>query len=106
MPNKQQPNRPRSPRRTTTRRTGWWVVLAFVIVAAVAGTAIQSSRAQSSTAGATPHHLLGPANSEIQGSPAAPVLVEEYGDYQCPACGLFHAQTGPTIDQVVKAGTI
>ena len=75
MPNKQQPNRPRSRRRTTTRRTGWWVVLAFVIVAAVAGTAIQSSRAQSSTAGATPHHLLGPANSEIQGSPAAPVLV-------------------------------
>jgi protein-disulfide isomerase len=75
-------------------------------VAAVAGTAIQASRAQSSTAGAAPLHLLGPTNSEIEGLATAPVLVEEYGDYQCPACGLLHAQTGPTINQLVKAGTI
>ena len=32
--------------------------------------------------GAEPAHTLGPAN--------APVQIEEFGDFQCPPCGLFH----------------
>jgi protein-disulfide isomerase len=32
--------------------------------------------------GADPPHTLGPAN--------APVRIEEFGDFECPPCGLFH----------------
>ena len=32
--------------------------------------------------GAEPAHTLGPAN--------APVKIEEFGDFECPPCGLFH----------------
>src|SRR5215213_3497948 len=32
--------------------------------------------------GAEPAHVLGPAN--------APVRLEEFGDFECPPCGLFH----------------
>ena len=32
--------------------------------------------------GAEPPHTLGPAN--------APVKIEEFGDFECPPCGLFH----------------
>src|SRR5918995_998067 len=32
--------------------------------------------------GAEPAHVLGP--------PTAPVHIEEFGDFECPPCGLFH----------------
>jgi len=41
-------------------------------------------------AGADPPYTLGPAN--------APARLEEFGDYQCPPCGLFH----PILQQMHK----
>src|SRR5215467_14560509 len=38
--------------------------------------------------GAEPAHTLGLAN--------APVHIEEFGDFECPPCGLFH----PILDQM------
>jgi protein-disulfide isomerase len=38
--------------------------------------------------GAEPAHVLGPAN--------APVRLEEFGDFECPPCGLFH----PILEQM------
>ena len=38
--------------------------------------------------GAEPPHTLGPAN--------APVQIEEFGDFQCPPCGVFH----PILEQM------
>jgi protein-disulfide isomerase len=34
------------------------------------------------------------------------VLVEEYGDYQCPACGQFDRTIGPRIRQLAAEGRI
>ncbi|GAC1538763.1 MAG: hypothetical protein NVS3B12_24300 [Acidimicrobiales bacterium] len=103
--------RPGAPRRVgretqKTNRSTWWIAIAAVIVAAVAGIAIQAGRSTSAAAGAAPHHRLGPDSSEIEGSPTAGVLVEEYGDFQCPVCGQFHATVGPTIQTLVDAGVI
>jgi len=77
-----------------------------VTVAAVAGIVVQANRSASAATGAAPHHLLGPGDSELEGSAKARVLVEEYGDYQCPVCARFHAQVGRTIAALVNAGTI
>lgn len=41
-------------------------------------------------AGAEPAHTLGPPN--------APVKLEEFGDFECPPCGLFH----PILEQMHK----
>lgn len=38
--------------------------------------------------GAEPPHTLGPAN--------APVHIEEFGDFECPPCGIFH----PILEQM------
>ena len=38
--------------------------------------------------GAVPPHVLGPAN--------APVQLEEFGDFECPPCGMFH----PILEQM------
>jgi protein-disulfide isomerase len=53
-----------------------------------------------------PAHALGPNQGEQLGSPSAPVLIEEYGDFQCPVCARFHATTGPTVRQLVDQGRI
>jgi protein-disulfide isomerase len=44
--------------------------------------------ANKGVAGAEPAHTLGPAN--------APAQLEEFGDFQCPPCGLFH----PILEQM------
>jgi protein-disulfide isomerase len=56
------------------------------VVAVVAGIAFQSARSNSHTTQAVPAHALGPNNGELLGRAAAPVPVEEYGDFQCPVC--------------------
>ena len=39
------------------------------------------------------------SRDEVLGSANAPVTMIEYGDYQCPYCGLFFSQTEPQIIQ-------
>ncbi len=41
---------------------------------------------------------LGPRDA-ILGNPSATVTIVEYGDYQCPYCGMFFDQTEPQIVQ-------
>ncbi len=41
------------------------------------------------------------------GDPDAPVIIEEFSDFQCPACQFFHEETlGQVVDQYVKAGDV
>ncbi len=41
------------------------------------------------------------------GDPDAPVIIEEFSDFQCPACQFFHEQTlEQVVDQYVKAGDV
>ena len=49
-----------------------------------------------------PKHALGPNDSEIEGAKSAPVLVQEYADFQCPSCKVFHDRVGATVNDLVR----
>ena len=71
-------------------------------IAAVVGIVVQSSRSKTeNTKVVTPKHGLGPNGSEIEGDASAPVLVQEYADFQCPSCKLFHDRVQSTVDRLV-----
>ena len=90
------------------RNRSWqlWLGIGVLVVAVVAGVAIQSNRNSGGGSVTTPAHALGPNGGEIRGSAAAPVVVEEYGDFQCPHCADFQRTVGPTINQLVDQGRI
>jgi protein-disulfide isomerase len=81
----------------------WWIVIGVFVVALVVGIVVQSTRSKSeNTKVVTPKHALGPNDSEIEGAQSAPVLVQEYADFQCPSCKLFHDRVGATVDDLVR----
>lgn len=97
--NKQQHRAP-NPRRGLAWQ--WWLVIGVVLAAGVGGVMLQSSRSKTENAKVVaPKHELGPDGSEITGNPAAPVLVDEYADFQCPSCKRLHDDIGATIDRLV-----
>ena len=93
-------------KRQRNRNIGVTAIL-LVVVAAIAGILIQSRRSSSQRANmVVPSSAKGPGGSQILGSASAPVLVEEYGDYQCPHCGAFAQTDYPTIQQLLNDGRI
>ncbi|MDQ1523570.1 MAG: formate-nitrite transporter family protein [Pyrinomonadaceae bacterium] len=90
------------------------IIIVLVLVAALAGGALMMRTPQTSTtqtniaqlpptvttssapaANATPRPAAAtpPANLQnvhVRGRTDAPLLLEEYGDFQCPPCGFFH----------------
>ena len=108
---KQPPARRRAEKiaaRRRPRRASWqlWAGVAVLIVAVVAGVVIQSGRSPSGATVTRPAHALGPNGGEQRGSASAPVVVEEYGDFQCPHCAAFQRTVGPTVDKLVNSGKI
>jgi protein-disulfide isomerase len=80
--------------------------VAVLVVAVVAGVVIQSGRSSTSGSVVRPAHALGPNDGEVRGKASAPVLVEEYGDFQCPHCRDFQRDVVPTIDRLVDQGKV
>jgi len=83
-----------------------WGGVAVLVVAVAAGIAIQSSRSVNSNQVIVPQHALGPGGGELLGSASAPVLLEEYGDFQCPTCAALEAVQGPTIKRLAQEGKL
>ena len=85
----------------------WAVVLVVVVVAGIVGVALQASRSKTeNTKVVVPTATMGPNGSVIVGQPSAKVLLEEYGDFQCPICKLFHDSLEPTVQALINNGTI
>jgi protein-disulfide isomerase len=83
-----------------------WGPIVLLVVVAVAGIAFQSARSNRHVTQAVPAHALGPNGGELLGRPSAPVLVEEYGDFQCPVCGQWERSVYPTVRRLVDQGRI
>ena len=95
---------PESPAGRALRR--FWPLLAMLGVALVVGIAIQYIRTATvpsdSAAATTPPAVV----PQVLGDASAPVLVEEYGDFQCPACGNFEKSVAPSLRQLAQSGKI
>ena len=102
------PPRGRQPWRQQRRRPPLivWVVIALLVVGVGAGVAVQRSRSVESNEVVTPAHALGPGGGEVLGNPSAPVVLEEYADFQCPACAALERAAGPTIRRLAEQGRI
>jgi len=98
----------RNRKRKASGRPWQWIVVAVVIVAAgIVGIVIQASRSKTeNTKVVTPKAAVGPGGSIVVGDKNAKVLVEEYGDFQCPVCKELYVAMNPTIQDLVAKGTI
>jgi protein-disulfide isomerase len=48
-----------------------------------------------------------PANRKASGSPSAPITIEVFSDFQCPACKVLHEQTlAPLMKDYVVTGKV
>ena len=80
----------RKPIKKKNSAATWWIVGIIAAMAALALIVVIG------LPGATQQHALVAGTS--LGNADAPILVEEYADFQCPACGLFARQTLPQIE--------
>ena len=89
-------NRPR-PRRQERRtsqpsRLRTWALPSFFLVAGLAAIAIAALAVTSPSAAGDVK-----ATRPVLGESTAPVLIREYGDFQCPSCGAFARSIEPQI---------
>lgn len=93
-------------RRAEKRRSATLVgaaVAVLVVFAGAIGFGLYQAQQEPASAavppGATPQGIP-------VGSPDAPVTLDSYIDFQCPACAAFEQRTGDTIDQLVDSGMV
>jgi protein-disulfide isomerase len=84
------------------------ITVAVLVVAAVLVTVlVQSARTDTADAVAPAHTAAGTAETGFAvGSPDAPVTVDVYEDYLCPACRAFEQSAGSTLDQLAADGEV
>jgi protein-disulfide isomerase len=88
------------------RRVNWWIlgVLSIILVAAISTSVIQQNKNNVDPVAIAPIEI---SQDKSIGSADAPVVVVEYGDYQCPACGRFASTVKPKIvEEFVNTGQV
>ena len=90
------------------RRTLVAAVVSVVLALAVGiGVAVQAGRDSGGGGStATPGGTTSGGAGFAIGASDAPVTVEVYEDFQCPACQAFEEASGPTLTELVDAGTV
>ena len=82
----------------------WWIIGMLAVLAALI-LIVVTSRPPESPPSISLASL--PSNGTTLGSATAPITVEEYGDFQCPACGMFARGTLKEIEaKYVQNGTV
>jgi len=97
-------------RQRRRRRIFMWVgglvivgLVAAIVVAVVQASGRERTLPEVSGELVVPQHLT-PAGAIPVGAADAPVTVEIYFDYMCPACGLFEAANGDELDRLLADG--
>jgi protein-disulfide isomerase len=97
-------------RRRERRRAQLWAgaaVAALVVVAVVVTVVVQSRRTDTADAPTPANTAAGTEGTAfVVGDPDAPVVVDVYEDYLCPACRAFEADAADTFDQLADDGDV
>lgn len=89
--------------RNTRKPANWWVIGLIVAVVLVGVSTIVLQQNQNK-AKAEPVET---SQDKSMGEVEAPVVVVEYGDYQCPACGRFASTIKPKlVEEFVNSGQV
>jgi protein-disulfide isomerase len=88
------------------RRNAVVAAVVVVVLAVVAGIgyAVQAGRDTTGESATAPSGVEGYAVPV--GEASAPVTVDLYEDFMCPACGAFEKSAGPALDKWVSKGTV
>jgi protein-disulfide isomerase len=82
------------------------IIIFGVVLLVASGLIYASTRPVGDVTNITPRDLPNPVGRQL-GNPDAPVVVEVFEDYQCPACGLFTETIEPQlIDNYVRSGQV
>lgn len=87
--------------RNTKKQANWWVIglVVAVVLVGIGAIALQQNQNKAEPVEVSQDKSIGNAD--------APVIVVEYGDYQCPACGQFASTVKPKIiEEFVKTGQV
>ncbi len=89
--------------RNIRKQANWWVIGLIVAVVLVGMGAIALQKNQ----GKAKAEPVETSQDKSMGEIDAPVVVVEYGDYQCPACGRFASTVKPKIvEEFVDTGQV
>jgi protein-disulfide isomerase len=89
------------------RRTVVAVVVVVLLALVVGvGVAVQAGRDSGGGSLAEPSGTTSDGTGFAAGQADAPVTVEVYEDFQCPACRAFEESSGQTLSELVDAGTV
>lgn len=92
-------------RRRRQAVVGGVVAAVVVVVAVVVVIVVQSARTSSSPDAAVPANTVDGGTAFAVGPADAPVTVDVYEDFLCPACRQFEATTGDTLAALAADGT-
>jgi len=94
-------------RRSERRRRRITVSVVALLVAIVGGgAAVQAARSTADGPAAAPTGVTTDGYGVQLGSADAPVLVEVYEDFMCPACGNFEAAAGAALREMTADGSV
>jgi protein-disulfide isomerase len=81
-------------------------VAALLVLLVGAGIAVQAARSTSGGSDAAPSGTTADGFGVRLGAPDAPVLVEIWEDFMCPACGRFEQAAGDDLREMAAEGRI
>ncbi len=92
---------------TRPKKPYWILIVVAVVGASILAYAMSRKPAVPDAAAVTPPDLAtaGPPQGYVNGKADAPLKIEEFADFECPACGRFATITEPDVQKrIIDAG--